>query len=30
MDIKFETTKEYKKLKRDFIIKNFGFGFCYF
>ncbi|UZQ30912.1 MAG: hypothetical protein OHM56_05285 [Spiroplasma phoeniceum] len=30
MDIKFETTKEYKKLKRDFIIKNFGSGFCYF
>ncbi len=32
MDIKFKTTKEYKKLKRDFIIKNFGFdfGFCYF
>ncbi|WFG98659.1 hypothetical protein M1770_01415 [Spiroplasma citri] len=30
MDMKFWTTKEYKKIKRDFIIRNFAFGFCYF
>ncbi|WP_253723432.1 hypothetical protein [Spiroplasma citri] len=30
MDIKFKTTKECKKLKRDFIIRNFVFGFVYF
>ncbi|WP_238335928.1 hypothetical protein [Spiroplasma citri] len=30
MDMKFKTTKECKKLKRDFIIRNFVFGFVYF
>ncbi|WFG99087.1 hypothetical protein M1770_03800 [Spiroplasma citri] len=30
MDMKFKTTKEYKELKRDFIITNFVFGSIYF
>ncbi|WFG96326.1 hypothetical protein M0C40_09685 [Spiroplasma citri] len=30
MDIKFKTTKEYKKIKKNFIIRNFVFGFVYF
>nr|CAK99692.1 plectrovirus spv1-r8a2b orf 6 transmembrane protein [Spiroplasma citri] len=30
MDMKFKTTKEYKKIKRNFIFLNLCFGFCYF
>ncbi|AXF96358.1 hypothetical protein [Spiroplasma phoeniceum] len=30
MDMKFKTTKEYKKLKKEFIFFNLCFGFCYF
>ncbi|WFG99450.1 hypothetical protein M1771_05520 [Spiroplasma citri] len=30
MDMKFKTTKEYKKLKKEFIIMNFVFVFIYF
>ncbi|PQP78940.1 hypothetical protein C6B38_03045 [Spiroplasma sp. ChiS] len=30
MDMKFKTTKEYKKLKKEFIIMNFGFVYIYF
>ncbi|WFG97143.1 hypothetical protein M0C40_03865 [Spiroplasma citri] len=30
MDMKFKTTKEYKKIKRDFIIMNFVFVSIYF
>ncbi|PQP78794.1 hypothetical protein C6B38_03920 [Spiroplasma sp. ChiS] len=30
MDMKFKTTEEYKKLKNEFIIMNFGFVYIYF
>ncbi|AXF95402.1 hypothetical protein [Spiroplasma phoeniceum] len=30
MDMKFKTTKEYKKIKRDFIFWNLCFAFYYF